>query len=100
MLLSGAPCTALRAARSKGGRSLPVRCPSTLRRRRKMKTASARKMMVYMSTSFRFLVLAGNGSGGRTFPLRGTAEHYIIDSSLEDVGTKFCQANGTGYFEL
>jgi len=44
--LSGAPCRALRAVRSKGGRSLPVRCPSTLRRRRKMKTASARKMMV------------------------------------------------------
>ena len=39
-------CSTLRAARSKGGRSFPVRCPRTLRRRRKMKTASARKMMV------------------------------------------------------
>ena len=45
-LLSCAPCTTLRAVRSYGGRSLPVRCPRTLRRRRKMKTASARKMMV------------------------------------------------------
>jgi hypothetical protein len=45
-LASGAPGTVLRAVRSNGGRSLPVRCPSTLRRRRKMKTANARKMMV------------------------------------------------------
>jgi hypothetical protein len=48
-----------------------------------------------MSTSFRFLVSAGNGSGGRTFPFGGNGKDYIIDLSLEDVGTKYCQANGT-----
>ncbi len=46
VLVRGTPSALRAAVRSNGGRSLPVRCPNTLRSLRKMKTASARKMMV------------------------------------------------------